>query len=73
MATHSSILVWRIPQTKEAGGRQSSVSTSQTWLRRLSMHAYALQAGASGFCFTHGLLWFVHTKVQTFLGVVDSF
>ena len=30
MATHSSILAWRIPWTEEPGGLQSMVSKSQT-------------------------------------------
>ena len=30
MATHSSILAWRIPQTEEPGGLQSMGSQSQT-------------------------------------------
>ena len=33
MATHSSILAWRIPWTKEPGRQQSMGSQSQTWLR----------------------------------------
>ena len=32
MATHSSILAWRIPWTKEPGGLQSMESQSQTQL-----------------------------------------
>ena len=33
MATHSSILAWRIPWTEEPGGLQSSgLQKSQTWL-----------------------------------------
>ena len=32
MATHSSILAWRIPWTEERGGLQSLGSQSQTWL-----------------------------------------
>ena len=32
MATHSSILAWRIPCTEEPGGLQSMVSQSQTRL-----------------------------------------
>ena len=35
MATHSSILAWRIPRTEEPGGLQSMGSQSQT---RLSTH-----------------------------------
>ena len=33
MATHSSILAWRIPQTEEPGGLQSMGLQSQTGLR----------------------------------------
>ena len=33
MATHSSILTWRIPQTEEPGGLQSMGSQSQTRLK----------------------------------------
>ena len=41
MATHSSILAWRIPWTEELGGLQSTgVAKSQTILKRLSMHSY---------------------------------
>ena len=32
MATHSSILAWRIPWTEEPGGLQSGVTKSQTQL-----------------------------------------
>ena len=39
MATHSNILVWKIPWTEEPGGLQSVGSQSQT---QLSMHAYGL-------------------------------
>ena len=40
MATHSSILAWRISQTEEPGGLQSMGSQSQTQLKRLSMHLW---------------------------------
>ena len=41
MATHSSILAWRIPWTREAlRGTVHEVTKSQTWLEQLSMHAY---------------------------------
>ena len=33
MATHSSVLAWRIPWTEEPGGLQSMGSQSLTWLR----------------------------------------
>ena len=39
MATHSSILAWRILWTEEPGGLLSMGSQSQTRLKRLSMHA----------------------------------
>ena len=39
MATHSSILVKRIPWTEEPGGLLSMGSHSQTRLKRLSTHA----------------------------------
>ena len=39
MATHSSILAWRIPWTEEPGGLLHGVAQSQTQLKRLSMHA----------------------------------
>ena len=39
MATHSSILAWRILWTEEPGGLQSIGSQSQTRLKRLSTHA----------------------------------
>ena len=35
MATHSSILAWRIPWTEEPGGLQSTGSQSQTQLKQL--------------------------------------
>ena len=37
MATHSSILVWRIPRTEEPGGLQSMESQSWTQLRELTL------------------------------------
>ena len=36
MATHTSILAWRIPGTEEPGGLQSVGSQSRTQLKRLS-------------------------------------
>jgi len=36
MATHSSVLAWRIPGTGEPGGLPSRVAQSWTWLKRLS-------------------------------------
>ena len=42
MATHSSILAWRIPWTEEPCWLQSMGSQSRTWLKWLSMHACIL-------------------------------
>ena len=43
MATHSSILAWRIPRTEEPGGLQSIGSHSQTGLSDLARtHSHAL-------------------------------
>ena len=39
MATHSSVLAWRIPWTEESGGLHSIVLQSRTLLKQLSMHA----------------------------------
>ena len=38
LATHSSILAWRIPWTEEPGGLQSIGLQSWTRLKQLSMH-----------------------------------
>ena len=38
MATHSSILAWKIPWTMEPGRLQSTGLRSQTWLKQLDMH-----------------------------------
>ena len=37
MATHSSVLAWRIPWTEDPGGLQSMKSQSQTRLKRMSI------------------------------------
>ena len=39
LATHSSILAWRIPRTEEPGGLQSTGSHTWAQMRRLSAHA----------------------------------
>ena len=38
MATHSSILAWRIPWSEEPGGPQSTGLKSQTLLKGLGTH-----------------------------------
>ena len=40
MATHSSILAWRIPWTEEPGGLQSMGSQSQKRPKQLGMYAH---------------------------------
>ena len=40
MATHSSILAWRIPWTEGPGKRQSVGSQSQTQLEQLTTQAF---------------------------------
>ena len=47
MATHSSILVWRIPGTKEPGGLPSMGSHSQTQLKWLSSSSSSSKAGST--------------------------
>ena len=42
MATHSSIVAWRIPWTEEPGGLQSIGLQSQTQLKQLNTHAHDL-------------------------------
>ena len=39
MATHSSILAWRVPWTEKPGGLQSIVLQRVTQLKRLSTHS----------------------------------
>ena len=39
MATHSSILAWRIPWTEESGGLQSMGLQSQTRLKQLGVQS----------------------------------
>ena len=48
MATHSSILAWRIPLTEEPGGLLSIRSQSQTQMKRLSTHARSGSIGPYG-------------------------
>ena len=44
MATHSSVLAWRIPGTGEPGGLPSMGSQSQTRLKRLSSSSSKITA-----------------------------
>ena len=48
MATHSSVLAWRIPGTGEPGGLPSMGSQSQTRLKRLSSSSSILKSRIAG-------------------------
>ena len=49
MATHSSVLAWRIPWTEEPGGLQvHGVAKSRTRLKRLSMYVNLQGVGEDG-------------------------
>ena len=43
MATHSSILAWRIPWTEEPGRRQSMGSQEFDMTERLTLYSYVVQ------------------------------
>ena len=48
MATHSSVLAWRIPGTGEPGGLSSMGSHSQTRLKRLRSSSIVPEEGVMG-------------------------
>ena len=54
MATHSSVLAWRIPWTEEAGGLQSMGSQESDTTERLNQH-YPLYSCASTSVLLRGL------------------
>ena len=54
MATHSSILAWRIPWTEEPGGLQFTVLQSQTQLKLLSTHKLPCEDTATGVWYEPG-------------------
>ena len=57
MATHSSILAWRIPWTKETDRLQSmGVTKNQTWLKQLNNTRYPLKSFLEIFRKRKGLL-----------------
>ena len=57
MATHSSILAWRIPWTEEPGRLRSRGSQSRTWLKQPSTHTFycPLSVHLTNFCW----LWVI--------------
>ena len=60
MATHSSILAWRIAGTAEPGGLPSLGSHSRTWLKRRSSN---MIINTFEFTLTHTLTWQCNTIV----------
>ena len=62
MATHSTIIAWRIPWTEEPGGLQSMGVTESDTTERLTLSHFALLEnavlGASSFCCSEGKLGF---------------
>ena len=56
MATHSSLLAWKIPWTEEPGGLQSMGSQSWTQLRRLSTCRIFYDSYRLEPCPIHGVL-----------------
>ena len=60
MATHSSVLAWRIPGTGEPGGLPSMGSHSRTRLKRLSSSSGSSSKVVliqSNLCISQGALW----------------
>ena len=75
MATHSSILAWRIPWIEEPGGLQTSVQFSRVWLSETPWTA-ALQGSLSP---TPGvnsnscpLSWWCHPTISSSVGPFSS-
>ena len=64
MATHSSVLAWRIPGTEERGGLLSEISQSRTRLKRLSSSnsslLFALRASAKPIFFQFLMVQALH-------------
>ena len=62
MATHSSILAWRIPRTEEPGATVHGVLKSLTQLKQLGMHAYSFV------CVYIYRIFFIYSSVDRHLG-----
>ena len=60
MASHSSVLSWKIPWTEEPGGLQSVASQSQTWLKQLRTHAHTRAVRQVFPCFSPDLWCFAY-------------
>ena len=57
MATHSSVLAWRIPGTGEPGGLPSRVAQSRTRLKRLSSSSSSSRSPARQETLVRFLVW----------------
>ena len=53
MATHSSILAWRIPWTEEPGGLQSMWSQESDTTERLTLSCYYFHMEEAGNVYVH--------------------
>ena len=74
MATHSSILAWRIPRTEEPGGLQSIGSHSQTGLSDLARtHSHALIQFYILFFFNGNIIFYALSHVFSNSLSIDSF
>ena len=67
MATHSSILAWKIPWTKETGGLQSTGSQSWTQLSEHTHRTFEIHA----VLFNQGLIEYSH-KLTNSLTTMES-
>ena len=73
MATHSSVLAWRIPGTEEPGGLPSMGSHSRTRLKRLSSsRSSSLTVGFSLVVVCRGYSLFVVHGLFIVLGFLES-
>ena len=59
MATHASILAWKISWTEESAGLQSIALQSEIWLKWLSTHALLLVLKPFFFFFLLHSLWYL--------------
>ena len=68
MATHSSILAWRIPWTEEPGGLQSTGLQSGTWLSNFSFTFKSKRPGSKG-CIVYNYMHMTFWKRQSYRNI----